>query len=291
MPEDQNTESAAPEARPLPGKLGERQMDRQELLTENVRGRMVGMLSVLTVLCLCGFFFTLWLVQKDAAKTGGDAASLVLIHEHKLAYILSWFFLAIGSLLVAPVLLHIALAARSRSTAVPKVMQVMAIAGPAIVAIVLPLFTITQVAASNDFWDGGVHTLAAAKDALDNTGVHLTTIFYQVAQLFLAVAWVMVGVYGMRVGLLSKLVGFVAIAIAAANVLAPPLAAVLQVFWIGALAIMLLGRLDQRPPAWALGRPVPWQEVNADPIAMRREADAAAEALEAEPTPGDVLKS
>jgi hypothetical protein len=37
----------------------------------------------------------------------------------------------------------------------------------------------------------------------------------------------------------------------------------LQVFWIGAMAIMLLGESAQTPPAWKLGRPVSWREVAA----------------------------
>ena len=71
----------------------------------------------------------------------------------------------------------------------------------------------------------------------------------------------MAGVYGMRLGLLTRLVGAVAIAIGFASVIAPPLAALLQVFWISAFAIMLLGEGPQTPPAWKLGRPVSWREV------------------------------
>jgi hypothetical protein len=67
----------------------------------------------------------------------------------------------------------------------------------------------------------------------------------------------------MRVGLLTRLVGSVAVAIGAASILAPPFAALLQVFWIGAMAIMLLGESAQTPPAWKLGRPVSWREVAA----------------------------
>jgi hypothetical protein len=185
------------------------------------------------------------------------------VYEHKLPYILSGFFLAVGSLLVAGVLTHVILAARSRSRLVPKLALFLAIAGPVLVALIFPVYTLAQVSAANDFAAASQHTLQVAKDLSDSSAIKITGNVYYLGQLVLAVAWVMCGIYGMRIGLLTRLVGAVAIAIGIANVIAPPFAALLQVFWIGAFAIMLLGESQQIPPAWKLGRPVPWSEVHA----------------------------
>lgn len=238
-------------------------MTDEELKLEAARGRMVGLASVLTVAMFSAFILTSWFALKDAS-TGDQAKHLIAVNDNKLPYVLSGFFLAVASLLVAGVLTHIVLAARSRSQLVPRVALYVAIAGPVLVAIVFPAYTLTQVSAANDFADAANQTVAAAKDLTDSGAIKFTANAYYFGQLLIAVAWVMSGIYGMRIGLLTRLVGAVAIAIGIANVIAPPFAALLSVFWIGAFAIMMLGESAQIPPAWKLGRPVPWSEVAAN---------------------------
>lgn len=253
-------------------------MTDEELMLEGARGRLVGRASVLTVAMFSGFIFTTWLALRDASG-GTNQQKLEAIADHKLAFIFSSFFFSIASLLVATVLVHLILAARSRSSAVPKVALYVAIAGPVLAALVYPAYTLAQVSAANKFVDAPAQTAAVAKDLLDSDAIQFTTTLYLFAQLLVAIAWVMTGVYSMRLGLLTRLVGSVAIAIGLANLIAPPLAALLQVFWIGAVAIMLLGDGPQTPPAWKLGRPVTWREV------------AAAGASGVEENPSDFNKS
>lgn len=253
-----------------PGAL---QMSDEELKLEAARGRMIGLASVLTVAMFSAFILTSWLALKDAS-TGDQAKHLIAVQEHKLPYILSGFFLSIASLLVAGVLSHIILAARSRSQLVPKIALYLAIAGPVLVAIIFPAYTLAQVSAASDFAAAAQQTLAEAKKLTDSGAIKITANLYYLGQLVIAVAWVMSGIYGMRIGLLTRLVGAVAIAIGIANVIAPPFAALLSVFWIGAFAIMLLSDGQQVPPAWKLGRPVPWSEVAAT---ARAAQDAPAE--------------
>ncbi|MBI2691694.1 MAG: hypothetical protein HYX29_07120 [Solirubrobacterales bacterium] len=241
----------------VPGAL---QMTDNELEVESARSRMVALASVLTVAMLSGFIFTTWLSLRDASGRDNQK-KLETIIDHKLPYVLSSFFLAIASLLVAYVLVHLILAARSRSEAVPKIALIVSIVGPVFAAIVYPIYTLTQISAANKFAAGSAQTVQAATDLLNAGAIEFSTTIYQFAQLLVAIAWVMTGVYCMRLGLLTRLVGSVAIAIGLANAIAPPLAALLQVFWIGALAIMLIGDGPQTPPAWKLGRPVSWREV------------------------------
>ncbi|MBJ7354649.1 MAG: hypothetical protein JHC98_07470 [Thermoleophilaceae bacterium] len=238
------------------------QMTDDELTVERARARMVGLASVLTVAMFSGFIFTTWLALKDSSG-GTNAKKLEAIADHKLAFVFSSFFFSIASLLVAAVLVHLILAARSRSTLVPKLALYAAIAGPVLAAIVYPAYTLAQVSAANKFADAPAQTAKVAQDLLNSNTIEFTTTLYLFAQLLVAIAWVMTGMYCMRLGLLTRLVGSVAIAIGLANLIAPPLAALLQVFWIGSIAIMLLGEGPQTPPAWKLGRPVTWREVAA----------------------------
>jgi len=252
--------------------VGARQMTDQELQIEDARGRGVGLASVLTVAMLSGFIFASWLALRDASSAD-NAKRLASIAEHKLAFVLSGLFFSVASLLVAAVLVHIMLAARSRSTAVPKLAFYVTIGGPVLAALVYPAYVLAQVSAANKFADASAQTLAVAKELLDSSAVQITTSLYFLAQVLVALAWIMTGLFGMRLGLLTRLVGAVAIAIGVSSVIAPPLAALVQVFWIGALAIMLLGESAQTPPAWKLGRPVPWREVAAAAAAAENPAD------------------
>lgn len=238
------------------------QMTDDELTIEHARARMVGLASVLTVAMFSGFIFTTWLALRDSSG-GTNDKKLEAITDHKLAFIFSSFFFSIASLLVAAVLVHLILAARSRSRLVPSVALYVSIAGPVLAAVVYPIYTLAQVSAANKFADSSAQTAKLATDLLDSNSIQLSTTLYLFAQLLVAVAWVMTGMYCMRLGLLTRLVGSVAIAIGLANLIAPPLAALLQIFWIGAVAIMLLGEGPQTPPAWKLGRPVTWREVAA----------------------------
>jgi hypothetical protein len=239
-----------------------RQMSTDELRLEKERGRSVGLGAVLAVALYCGFILATWLTVRDQKGTS-NAATLLQLHAHKLPLVLSGFFLSVASLLVAGVLVHLLLAARSRLTLVPKVSLYVAIGGPVLAALLYPLYVLLRASAAAKFYDANPRTAAYA-DHLSTTGaLHWASYAFFVAQILVAIAWFMTGWYGMRVGLLTRLVGSVAIAIGIASAFAPPLAALLQIFWLGAVAIMFLGESEQTPPAWKLGRPVPWSEVNA----------------------------
>jgi hypothetical protein len=248
------------------------QMTDEELQLEKARGRSVGLGAVLAVVLYSGFILTTYITVK-AANGGGQARQLAAIHAHKIVYIFSGFFFAVASLMVAGVLLHLLLAARSRSRLVPKLAIYAAVVGPVLVALIYPVYTLAQASAAKKFVEGAVHTDAVAKHLSSSGLVEASTTVFRFALLVMALAWVMAGVYSMRVGLLTRLVAAVAIAIGVANFVAPPLAALLQIFWLGAVAIMFLGESDQTPPAWKLGRPVPWSEVNAAQAAGEDPAD------------------
>lgn len=252
-------------AQAFPLQPGAIQMTDGELDAEAARSRSVGLASVLAVAMYTGFVFTSWLSLRDAVA-GDRAKWLISIADHKLAFIASGFFVSVASILVAAVLGHIILAARSRSTLVPKFTLYATLVGPLAVALLFPIYVLGQVSAAGDFIDAGAQTAALARDLSSSGLAQFSTSAFLLAQTLLGVAWVITGIYGMRIGLLTRLVGVVAVAIGAANVIAPPptaLAGLLSVFWIGAFAIMMLGESAQIPPAWKLGRPVPWREVAA----------------------------
>ena len=73
----------------------------------------------------------------------------------------------------------------------------------------------------------------------------------------------------MRVGLLTRLLGYIGIASGAMMVLFP--LPIVQIFWLGALGFVLLGRWPGGDlPAWATGEAVPWPTPERPPPRQRR---------------------
>ncbi|MCL6441315.1 MAG: tripartite tricarboxylate transporter permease [Thermoleophilum sp.] len=87
-----------------------------------------------------------------------------------------------------------------------------------------------------------------------------------VGTLLVAASIVFANVVAMRAGLVSRFLGIVGIIVGALHVL--PLAGgpqILQVFWLGALALLFLDRWPGgRGPAWSSGQAEPW------PVPQRR---------------------
>lgn len=269
---DAPEDSAQPEP---PARPTTRQMTEAELASEDARGRLVALVSIGIVACLSASFFFLWLVQKDAEGGSNLADRLLLLDDHAGSFIAAQFFLAVGILLTGAILLHLALAVSQRVPTTPKALMAICIAGPALIAIVLPASTLLEIGIARDFAEGTNQTLKQAEELRSGTAYSIAQFGYLVGALLYAVAWMMVGIFSVRTGLLTRLVGYTAVAIGLANVIAPPLAGIVTVFWVGAVTIMLLSRGGQKPPAWILGRPVPWTEVAAKGEEIRSEADAA----------------
>lgn len=252
-------------------------MGDKELADEDARGRLVGFISLGIVAAFSASFFFLWMVQKDASGTRDVASLLVQYEANTASFIASRFFFALGVLLTGAILVHLALAIRSRYPSAPSILLTVCVAGPVLMAIVIPAMTFLEVATARDFVAGTIKTNAEAERLTSSTGFTIAQIFQLVASLLYALAWTMSGVFSVRVGLLTKVVGYVGVAIGLMSIL-PNLAGLVMlvaVFWVGAVTIMLLGRGTQKPPAWVLGRPVPWSEVAANSDEIRREEDAA----------------
>ena len=109
---------------------------------------------------------------------------------------------------------------------------------------------------TNDFLDGP-RTVAAAVTA-ENDLLLWSNALFQLGSLTLAVGLILVSLNAMRVGLLTRLMGYIGIVAGAMLVLFP--LPVVQIFWMGALAALFFGRWPGGdPPAWRTGKAEPWQ--------------------------------
>ncbi len=142
----------------------------------------------------------------------------------------------------------------------------------------MPLF---RYLGCQSFLDGSDTSRQAVDHALAGTGVVVSAVIGVVGQLSLALAFVLIALNAMRVGLLTQFMGIVGIIVGALYVFQVGPAPILQGFWLLALVPLFLHRWPNgNPPAWTRGVAVPWPSAAERRAALRpAPADGAGEAV------------
>ncbi|MFY9265778.1 MAG: hypothetical protein WAO61_10190 [Solirubrobacterales bacterium] len=235
--------------------VADRQMSPEELAAENSRGKIAAGFAFIASLTMVGAFVVR--ASELTSKTKlDDAEALLHLHNNRGAFIIYTVLYAISIACMAPVLLHLAVAERSRRPSVPTLVTVLSLAGPLLVALATPLYTILRVAVAKDFFNHPVQTVKRAEEVATSLGLQVTTGMVLAGTVGLAFAFVLIALNGQRIGLFSRFFGIIGIVIGVATVFMPNPASVLQVFWLGALGMTFLAPAERRQPAWAAGTPV-----------------------------------
>ena len=131
-----------------------------------------------------------------------------------------------------------------------------------------------------------------ALDAINGADVLIGAALSQIGGFLLGFAFVMLGMNAMRVGLLTRFMGILAVITGATFVLPFDQQGVLRSFWLFALAFLLAGRWPNPLPAWETGHAEPWP--SAAQLRERRDGGAPVPATPApiprEPNPNTSKK-
>lgn len=189
----------------------------------------------------------------------------------------------IGFVGVAWTVGFLGVAARARLANIRRYVLYLPIIGGVITGIGVLVAQIGTSALINDFL-AGPRTVAAADDQGGGISA-FGNVLSQFGTLALAVGTVIVSLNAMRAGLLTRMLGYIGIASGAMLVLFP--LPIVQIFWLGALGFVLLGRWPGGElPAWQSGQAVPWATPERRPPRQRRGASAPApEPATPAPTP------
>jgi hypothetical protein len=209
-----------------------------------------------------------------------DAEVLRLIDEHRTDQIVAAAFQSLAVLAMGGVLFYLYRATKHRRPETPQVALVLAVAGPIVYAGVIIALTATQLDAASEFVKGRNQSAGHAEDLLRDK---LGTVQYVGFALSLALAFavVLIALNAMRAGLMSRFMGILGIIVGALYVI-PFLGGpqIIQVFWIGAMALLFLDRWPGgRGPAWETGEAIPW------PSGAEQRAAREAELPDPEPEP------
>jgi hypothetical protein len=232
-------------------------VDEQLLYESRVRTRQAVIAAVAGVLMIAAAG-----IQLAGPHTKVDELTLDLIYAHKRfpLDLIGAIVNAIGFLGVAATLSFLFTVSHARNPALASWIRILAIVGGGLAAISGVAYAILIAIKANDFVSHGNQTYVEAHHLTSGAGLVALPLLGQLAALLLAIAFVMTALNAMRVGLLTKFMGYLGI-FSGVLVMFPigsPVP-IVQGFWLLALAYLFTGRWPSGlPPAWRSGKAERW---------------------------------
>jgi hypothetical protein len=242
--------------------------DEQLLYETRVRNRQAVVSGLAAILLLAGA-----IVQLSGPHTAVDELTVDLITANKrfpldlIAAVLN----AVGSLAVAWTLTFLFRSSSARRPELRTFIKYIAIAGGVLAAITGVVYAIVVAIKVHEFVTTGAQTYDEANHLTSSAGLLALQLFGQAAALLLAIGFVLVSLNAMRVGLLSRFMGYLGIFAGVLVLFQITQVPIVQAYWLLAFAYLVSGRWPTGvPPAWRSGRAEPWpssQEMRANRLA------------------------
>ncbi|HTP23447.1 MAG TPA: hypothetical protein VMJ65_27830 [Solirubrobacteraceae bacterium] len=170
------------------------------------------------------------------------------------------FLSALGSLALAWTLWYLWGCTKAREPNVrPTFVGYLAIAGGVIAALSAVGSAVASTVAAHKFVTHGLQTYPEANALLHRVWVVVPNVTVYLGALFVAVALVMVSLNAMRIGLLTRFLGYLGIIAGVLTIIPIVPIPIVEAYFLLALAYLFSGRWPSGvPPAWASGRSEPW---------------------------------
>jgi hypothetical protein len=186
---------------------------------------------------------------------------LLSINRHVAQEVAGGVVNALGLLGLALTLSFLFTAARARRPESAPVTRIVALVGGVVGAIGGTADAIFLAIKAHQFAMNGTQSYLDGDRLVNNAATAVLQYAGLIGSLLLAMAFVLVSMNAMRVGLLTKFLGYLGMVAAAASLflLGSPIGLVIQVFWLLAVAYLLAGRWPGGDPrAWVTGQAEPW---------------------------------
>jgi hypothetical protein len=264
-------------------------MSASEIAAERRRGRLAGVAAIAGGLLMTATLVWYLSINSDR-PTDNDPAELRFGHHHAGELIAASLVHAVAALLIAVAAVHLYRATRARNPDLNRVVLVTAVAGAIGFALGPVALEIVYAVISADFAGRQVQSIATAKDLLDNPAKTIAQAVSAAGSLSLAFWFVLGSLNAMRVGLLTRFMGILGIAIGPCLLLFAPAPFVMTI-WLVAVGLLFLGYWPRGlPPAWDQGEAVPWPSMAAAGGQPPDEADSGSPNGEVEPVGPGVRK-
>jgi hypothetical protein len=186
---------------------------------------------------------------------------LITIHKRYPLDVISAAVSALGILGLVATMTFLFGSARDRRPEMSPAIKIALIAGGVVAGIGGMVFAAVLAVRANQFVHHGTQTYLQADHIRKGPLIPALQTLDIAASFALAIGIVLISLNAMRVGLLTRFMGYFGILVGVAGMLligSPP-AAALEIFWMFALAFLFAGTLPGgQPPAWKTGRAEPW---------------------------------
>jgi hypothetical protein len=229
----------------------------EQLAAERRRGRFAAAAAIGSAIAFAIGAFWYQAVNADAPDGKDDAAVLRFFDRNGGEYLGASILQAVGILLLVVVAVHLYRATRDRNPDQSPVVLAVGVYGPVAFAASTVIRAVTLTVLADDFAGRATQTERAAEDLLDSQVLVVGTILGLTGVLALGFWLVKGSLDAMRLGLLTRFMGVLGIALGPALVLGFGLLVI--PLWLLALALLFAGRWPRGlPPAWRTGRAEPW---------------------------------
>jgi hypothetical protein len=224
------------------------------------------------------------IIQMTGPHTSVNETTLDLIYANKRAGldIVAAIVSLLGSVAIALTLVFLFDAARARNPTTSAFIRWLAIGGAALAAISAVAYAIAISQKAHDFVTTGAQTYQEAHRLTTSGGLIALQLVGLLGALLVAFSIVLVSLQAMRVGLLTRFMGYLGMFAGALVLFQITPVPVVETYWFIALAVLFLGRWPTgEPMAWRTGRAEPWPSGQA----AREQRVRAAGAAQPKPRP------
>jgi hypothetical protein len=195
------------------------------------------------------------------SKVSELTLTLIVIHKRGPLEVFGAVFQALALVTLASVLWFLFDVAKARRPELHPSLRYLPVAGAAISAIGGIAYATLLVVKASDFVNHGAQTYQQANHLTSGALLPVLSTLNIAMQFVIELGLIVIILNAMRVGILTKFLGYFGFVVGAAGMLligSPP-AALLQIFWLVALAYLFSGRWPAGdPPAWQTGKAEPW---------------------------------
>jgi hypothetical protein len=229
-------------------------MNTEEILVQEsqARTRQMVIATVAGVLLMLAAIVN---ITGPHAKVNELTLGLIVDHQRGPLDIIVAVINAIAQIAIAWTLVYLFRCARLRSERAQGFIPILAMVGAGLSVVAGVLNAVVISIKVHDFVTTGAQTYDEANRLTGGSGLLILQVAAQLASLFVAIAFVLVALQAMRVGLLPRFLGYVGM-ISGALVLFPIIVLpVVQFYWLLAVGYLLSGRWPSGlPTAWRTGR-------------------------------------
>jgi hypothetical protein len=249
-----------------------------------VRNRQAALAAAAGILLILGVA-----IQLGGPHVNVSEKTLGLITEHKrfTRDLIGSVATALSLFAVAATLHYLWGAALAREPKLkPPFIGWIAIAGGVIEGVGVIVYVVGFGSAASDFVSHGSQTFPEANALLGRPSLLIPQIANYLGLFLLAIALVLVSLNAMRVGLLTRFLGYLGIIGGVLTIIPLVPIPIVEAYWLLALAYLLSGRWPSgMPPAWSSGRAEPWPPRQPAGAARGQPAGRGARGGRAKPAP------